>query len=98
VQNKLKIGKSRKKQNQSLDLTDPRLAQQMLEAVPTEILAAGINSSLEILQKRGIHILDWDQRERELYRIKAFGSRVYFLASILEREDSGEGETYETAR
>mgnify|MGYP001051122499 FL=1 len=86
-----------KRQNRSLDLTDPRQAQQMLEAASAEVLVAGINNSLEILQKRGVHILDWDQREREMYRIKVFGSRIYFLASLPERAAGGEDGTGETA-
>ncbi len=50
-------------------------------------LVAGINNSLDILQKRGIPISDWDQKKRELYRLKVFGGKVYFLAAELDRSE-----------
>lgn len=56
----------------------------MLENLPIVTLVAGINNSLDILQKRGISISDWDQKKRELYRLKVFGDRVYFLAAEME--------------
>ncbi len=68
-----------------LNINDPRQAQQMLENLPIATLVAGINNSLDILQKRGISISDWDQKKRELYRLKVFGGKVYFLAAELDR-------------
>lgn len=68
------------------NLNDPRQAQKMLETLPIATLVAGINNSLDILQKRGIPISDWDQKKRELYRLKVFGGRVYFLAAELDRQ------------
>ena len=53
------------------NLNDPRQAQEMLEN----------------LQKRGIPISDWDQKKRELYRLKVFGGKVYFLAAELDRPE-----------
>lgn len=70
------------------NLNDPRQAQEMLENLPIATLVAGINNSLDILQKRGIPISDWDQKTRELYRLKVFGGRVYFLAAELESNKS----------
>lgn len=35
------------------DLNDPAQAQKMLEELPVATLVAGINNSLDILQKRG---------------------------------------------
>lgn len=67
------------------DLNDPRQAQAMLESLPTETLVAGINNSLGILQRRGIPISDWDSKGRELYRLKVFNGKVYFLAAELDR-------------
>ncbi len=55
------------------------------ENLPIASLVAGINNSLEILQKRGISILDWDKKERKLYGIKIFGGKVYFLAADLDK-------------
>lgn len=69
-------GKSKKP-----NLNDPRQAQAMLENLPITLLVAGINNSLRVLQKRGIPISDWDQKSRELYGLKVFGGKVYFLAA-----------------
>lgn len=67
------------------NLNDPRQAQKMLENLPIATLVAGINNSLDILQKRGVPIFDWDKKKRELYRLKDFGGKVYFLAAELDR-------------
>lgn len=69
------------------NLNDPRQAQAMLENLPIATLVAGINNSLAILQQRGIPISDWDQKKRELCRLKVFGGKVYFLAAEFERTD-----------
>lgn len=69
------------------NLNDPRQAQAMLENLPIATLVAGINNSLDILQKRGIPISDWDEKKRELYRLKVFGGKVYFLAAELDRSE-----------
>lgn len=63
------------------NLNDPKQAQKMLENLPIATLVAGINNSLDILKKRGIPISDWDEKKRELYSLKVFGGRVYFLAA-----------------
>ncbi len=83
------------KRNKGTNLNDPEQAQEMLENLPAATLVAGINNSLDILQKRGVIISDWDARERELYRLKVFGKKVYFLAAVIDRNmqsDSKEGE------
>ncbi|MFG6348073.1 MAG: FAD binding domain-containing protein [Lachnospiraceae bacterium] len=67
------------------NLNDPEQAQEMLESLPDATLVAGINNSLGILQKRGVIISDWDNKKRELYRLKVFGRKVCFLASELDR-------------
>ncbi len=72
------------------NLNDPRQAQAMLENLQIATLVAGINNSLDILQKRGVKISDWDQKKRELYRLKVFGGRVYFLAADIDRKSQGE--------
>lgn len=73
------------KRNKGANLNDPEQAQEMLENLPAATLVAGINNSLDILQKKGIVISDWDFRERELYRLKIFGKKIYFLAAELDR-------------
>lgn len=66
------------------NLNDPKQAQEMLKNLPIATLVAGINNSLDILQKRGITITDWDQKKRKLYKLKVFGGKIYFLAAELE--------------
>ena len=67
------------------NLNDPKQAQEMLENLPIATLVAGINNSLDILQKKGIFISDWDNKKRELYRLKVFGGKVYFLAAEADK-------------
>lgn len=62
-----------------------RQGKEIHENLPITSLVARINNSLEILQKRGISISDWDKKERKLYGIKIFGGRVYFLAADLDK-------------
>ncbi len=75
----------RKGKARGLDLNDPKQAQELLENLPVATLVAGINNSLDILQKRGISVSDWDQKKRELYRLKVFGTKVYYLAAELDK-------------
>ena len=51
------------------------------ENLPIAVLVAEINRNLEVLKKRGIPVWDWDQKKRELHRIRIFGGKVYFLAA-----------------
>lgn len=86
------------KRSRGTNLNDPEQAQEMLENLPDATLVAGINNSLGILQKRGVIISDWDNKKRELYRLKVFSKKVYFLAAELDRDiqsDSKEGESGE---
>ncbi len=83
------------KRSRGTNLNDPEQAQEMLENLPDATLVAGINNSLDILQKRGVIIWDWDNKKRELYRLKVFDKKIYFLAAELDRNmqsDSKEGE------
>lgn len=86
------------KRSKGTNLNDPEQAQEMLENLPDATLVAGINNSLDILQKRGVIIWDWDNKKRELYRLKVFDKKVYFLAAELDRSgqlNSKEGESGE---
>lgn len=86
------------KRSRGTNLNDPEQAQEMLENLPDVTLVAGINNSLGILQKRDVIISDWDNKKRELYRLKVFGKKIYFLAAELDRNiqsDSKEGESGE---
>lgn len=86
------------KRSRETNLNDPEQAQEMLENLPDVTLVAGINNSLGILQKRGVIISDWDNKKRELHRLKVFDKKIYFLAAELDRNiqsDSKEGESGE---
>lgn len=86
------------RRSKGTNLNDPEQAQEMLENLPDATLVAGINNSLGILQKRGVIISDWDNKKRELFRLKIFGKKVYFLAAEPGRpaqSNSKEGESGE---
>lgn len=63
------------------DLNDPVEAQDLLESLSVVELVAGINNSLDVLRRKGVQVKDWDSRGRQLYQLKAFGDRVFFLAA-----------------
>lgn len=89
--NRKQLRNIRKGKKGGPNLNDPRQAQEMLEHLPIAALVAGINNSLDILQKRGIPISDWDKKKRELYRLKVFGGKVFFLAAELDRVEVTQG-------
>ena len=60
---------------------------QVLEKLPIAMLIAIINTSLDVLQKRGIPIYDWDVKNRELYRLKIFRGKIYFLAAEMNSKE-----------
>ena len=77
--------RAKREKRSNIDLNNPEQAQAMLEKLPIATLVAGINNSLSIIQKRGVPILDWDEKKRELYRLKVFNEKVYFLAAEIDR-------------
>ena len=81
-----------KGKGKTTDITNPTQAQEMLKELPDATLVAGINHSLDILQKRGIVIRDWDNKKRELYRIKIFGYNTYFWAAEPNKKEGNERE------
>ena len=60
---------------------------QVLEKLPIAMLIASINTSLDVLQKRCIPIYDWDVKNRELYRLKIFRGKIYFLAAEMNSKE-----------
>ena len=79
--NKKQFRVVQKRKSKTPNLNDPKQAQELLENLPIAALVAGINNSLAVLQKRGMTINDWDAKKRELYRLKIFGGKIYFLAA-----------------
>ena len=60
--------------------TDQDVARQ-LETMTPEQLAEGINNLLTALRKKGIRVMDYDNRERALYKIQHVRGALYFLAA-----------------
>jgi len=72
---------------------DAAQAQRFLDNLPLNVLIASINNSIDVLHKRGIEICDWDCKERELYQLRMYAGKVYFLAAPPDGEnESKEGE------
>jgi hypothetical protein len=71
------------------DITDPEDAQSLLESMTVPTLVAGINNTLEVLERRGIVPKDYDHQERELYRLKIIKGKVFYLADA--PEDGADG-------
>ena len=95
--NREQVRAAMRKKAKEPNLNDPKIAQALLERLPIATLVNGINNSINILQKRGVHIWDWDQKERELYRLKVFGDKAYFLAadmSSVEKKMSKGGRSH----
>lgn len=72
---------------------DAMQAQRFLDNLPLNVLIASINNSIDVLHKRGVKVCDWDCRERELYQLRMYAGKVYFLAASPDGEnESKEGE------
>ena len=55
-----------------------------LEQMPAAELAAGINHILDTLRARGIVVRDYDDKDRQLYKIQMIHGRPFFLAASEE--------------
>lgn len=80
------IKQARQPEQPKGDITDPSEAQAMLEGMTTPALVAGINNTLEILEKRGIVPKDYDHKERGLFRLNVIKGKVFYLVDIPEDE------------
>ena len=52
-------------------------------------LAQGINNLIRALEKKGVQIMDYDQKERKLYSVKQVKGKFYFLAADPEDQEDG---------
>jgi len=52
-------------------------------------LAQGINNLIKALEKKGVQIMDYDQKERKLYSIQQVKGKFYFLAAEPEQPEGG---------
>jgi len=80
------IKQARQPEQPKGDITDPHEAQAMLEGMTTPALVAGINNTLEILERRGIVPKDYDHKERGLFRLKVIKGKVFYLVDVPEDE------------
>lgn len=74
---KFKPGKSRKSKS----------AEQQLKETSTQDLIISMNYTLSILQARGVRILNWDDKGKELGLIKMFKCKPYYAEGIVELEE-----------
>ncbi|MGL5436009.1 MAG: hypothetical protein ACRDBO_11500 [Lachnospiraceae bacterium] len=62
-------------------LADATQAQRYLDNLPLNVLIASINNSIDVLHRRGVKVCDWDCKERELYQLRMYAGKVFFLAA-----------------
>lgn len=56
-------------------------AEVQLSMMDTAELVGGINNLIRALGRRGIHVVDYDNRERKLYKVLKIRGGVCFLAA-----------------
>ena len=62
--------------------------QKLVDSMPTSVLILQLNSTIKMLEQRGVVIRDWDNKKKIVRGIRAFGGRYFILAT----EDSTEVE------
>jgi len=76
------IKELKEKKQQEITGADQQEAQAFLESLSVPALVAGVNNTLQVLAKKGIRPADYDNKERNLYRLQIVKGKVYFLADI----------------
>lgn len=56
-------------------------AEAQLSMMDTAELVGGINNLIRALGRRGIHVVDYDNRERKLYKVLEIRGGLCFLAA-----------------
>jgi len=54
---------------------------QLAEAMPAKAIVQTVNGLLAILRKRGVAIVDFEDRDREVHGFKIFTSTAYCMAT-----------------
>lgn len=62
----------------------------LAESWPSRAIVQAINSMLEILRKRGVIIVDFEDSDRAIYGFKIFTNTAYLLATKPKEEEHGE--------
>lgn len=57
-----------------------------IKNLPPQVLLQGIESSLVILEQKGIKVRDWDNKDRVLQQTRWIGGKAYFFAGKQENE------------
>lgn len=55
--------------------------QKLVDSMPTSVLILQLNSTIKMLEQRGVVIRDWDNKKKIVRSIRAFGGRYYMLAT-----------------
>lgn len=55
--------------------------QKLVDSMPTSILILQLNSTIKMLEQRGVVIRDWDNKKKIVRGIRAFGGRYFMLAA-----------------
>jgi len=55
--------------------------QKLVDSMPTSILILQLNSTIKMLEQRGVVIRDWDNKKKIVRSIRAFGGRYFMLAT-----------------
>lgn len=84
---------SKRKDEAKLTAVKGRAAvlQSMADSMPTSILILFMNSTIKMLEQRGVVIRDWDNKDKVVRCIRTLGGRYYFMATKESKEAQDHG-------
>ena len=65
--------------------------QKLVDSMPTSILILQLNSTIKMLEQRGVVIRDWDNKDKVVRCICSLGGRYYFMATKESKEAKDHG-------
>lgn len=65
--------------------------QKLVDSMPTSILILQLNSTIKMLEQRGVVIRDWDNKDKVVRCIRSLGGRYYFMATKESKEAKDHG-------
>ena len=66
-------------------LSQTEIHKRTLMTMPVPILLASLEATVNVLQARGINVVDWENKNRHLVQFRQLGGKCYFFASQKER-------------
>ncbi len=71
------------KEDKKLSSLKGRVAtlQKLADSMPTSVLILQLNSTIKMLEQRGVAIRDWDDKDKIVRCIRTLGGRYYFMAT-----------------